>query len=184
MAFTKRNGFLKNKWPPQVFYTQFSFGIRTIAPWGKLHLGAFVLEPLLSLPVNWVGIRNHELIFLYTQKQTFASVLQNKCSKFTEKHRCLSKKRLQQWFLPENCSKFLRTPFSQNTSRQLVPVLSLLLTSAYFIHWSFMGVRNLLKLDNFWKKWIKIREWRHNWRHNRRHNISLTFRNSNINEKI
>ena len=152
--------------------------LRKIAPRGICPRTSSFIASKLS------GNQNHELIFLYTQKQTFASVLQNKCSKFTEKHRCLSKKRLQQWFLPENCSKFLRTPFSQNTSRQLVPVLSLLLTSAYFIHWSFMGVRNLLKLDNFWKKWIKIREWRHNWRHNRRHNISLTFRNSNINEKI
>ena len=34
---------------------------------------------------------------------------------------------------------------------------------SYFIHWSFMGVKNLLKLDIFWKSRLKIREWRHNY---------------------
>ena len=79
MAFTKRKGFLKNECLPQVFSSPFSFNA------SKLSL----------------GINNYELLFCYTQKQSFAGVLRNKFSKkFRKIHRTkyvpFFKKRLRQ----------------------------------------------------------------------------------------
>lgn len=105
MAFTIRSGFLKSKWLAQVFSLQFPF-----------------IASKLSLKIS-----NDEFLFRNTQKQPFAGVLQNKCSrKFWEFHRrssvsgSLFKKRLRPWCFLKNFAQILRAPFLQNTFKRLL----------------------------------------------------------------
>ena len=113
------------------------------------------------------------------QRCSLKKVFLKNFTKFSAKHLCwsvffnkvsgmrpatLSEKRLQQRCFPVNFVKFLRTPFLQNTSRQLLLFVINLTVSfckeVLYIYSNLLLLKNIGKNSQFWHLFISI-SWMH-----------------------